>query len=151
VIRVSEGGVLPVSVPEGCRYITDPANWPEYWPGATAVEAPGWSRPGDEATVTMKLLGRQVELRLVLEELVPGELVRYSSTQRGLPDAHHERRFADAEGRLLYTLVTEYEPRGVLWGLYDRTIVPRAVRRAMRTTLRRLTEIFAGGATPPGG
>jgi uncharacterized protein YndB with AHSA1/START domain len=142
VIHVSETGVLPVGLDEGFRYVTDPANWPEYWPGVVVVDASRWAEPGDVATVTMRLLRRPVELRLELDELRPPELVAYRSRQSGLPDARHERRFANEGGRLRYTLTTEFEPRSGLQGLYDRLLVARGVRRALRATLARLDEIF---------
>ena len=150
MIRIEETGVLPVGREAGFRYITDPRNWPAYWPGLVSVDAPRWSAPGDRATVVMRLLGRETALRLELEELRPGELVSYSSSQRGLPDARHERRFADAGGgRLGYTLLTEYQPRPGLRGLYDRLLVARGIRRAMRQTLDRLAEQLSS-ATRPG-
>jgi uncharacterized protein YndB with AHSA1/START domain len=146
--RIEESGVLPIGREAGFRYITDPRNWPAYWPGALSVDAPRWSVPGDRATVVMRLLGRPTALHMELDEVRPGELVVYRSSQRGLPDARHERRFAEAGDRLEYTLVTDYEPRRGLRGLYDRLIVARGVRSAMRRTLARLAEVLPGATLP---
>jgi hypothetical protein len=146
--RIEESGVLPVGREAGFTYITDPRNWLAYWPGALSVDAPRWSAPGDRATVVMRLLGRPTALHLELDELRPGELVVYRSSQRGIPDARHERRFADAGDRLEYTLVTEYDPRRGFRGLYDRLIVARGARSAMRRTLARLAEVLSGAKAP---
>jgi hypothetical protein len=123
----------------GFEYVTDTANWLSYWPGIVRVE-PGsrWIAPGDEARIVIELLGREVELRMVLARFEPPRLVEYDSTQAGLPNAHHERQFtADGNG-FRYRLVVEYEPRGGLKGLYDRVLVRRGVDRALRRTIANL-------------
>ena len=86
----------------------------------------------------VKLLGRDVELFMILSRLVPNEVVEYESSQPGLPDAHHERHFRpDGEG-FRYRLVVEYEPRAGLRGLYDRFLVRRGVERALQQTVTNL-------------
>ena len=37
-IRVEAGRRLPVPLRDGFDYITDPANWPEYWPRLITVD-----------------------------------------------------------------------------------------------------------------
>jgi hypothetical protein len=60
--------------------------------------------------------------------------VTYTSTQPGLPDAYHERRFEpDGEG-FVYRLVVEYEPRGGIAGVFDRVLLARGIRRAFERT-----------------
>jgi hypothetical protein len=76
---------------------------------------------------------------MTLETFVPYERVQYRSTQDGLPDFHHERLFGDAGGRLRYTLVVAYEPRGV----FDRFVLPRYVRRSLVETMDNLERVFA--------
>ena len=139
VLRVEREHRFDASVEDGFAYITNPANWPEYWPGFVRMERESkWSAPGDESTIVVKLLGREVELRMVLRRLVANELVMYESSQPGLPDAHHERHFTpDGEG-FRYRLVVEYEPRAGLRGLYDRSLVRRGVNRALRETVANL-------------
>jgi hypothetical protein len=69
--------------------------------------------------------------------------VTYTSTQPGLPDARHERHFeADGDG-FRYRLVVEYEPRRGMAGLLDRTLLPRAVRRALEDTITTLERSLA--------
>ncbi len=139
VLRVEREHRFDASVEAGFAYITDPANWPEFWPGFVQMQ-PGskWSAPGDESTIVVKLLGRDVELFMILSRLVPNEVVEYESSQPGLPDAHHERHFRpDGEG-FRYRLVVEYEPRAGLRGLYDRFLVRRGVERALQQTVTNL-------------
>jgi polyketide cyclase/dehydrase/lipid transport protein len=139
VLRVEREHRFDASVEAGFAYITDTTNWPEYWPGFVRIE-PGstWNAPGDESTILVKLLGREVELRMVLRRLAPNELVEYESSQRGLPDAHHERHFTpDGEG-FRYRLVVEYEPRRGFRGLYDRFLVRRGIERALQRTVANL-------------
>ena len=65
-------------------------------------------------------------------------LVTYRSTQPGLPDARHERHFERDGDGFLYRLVVEYEPRGGIAGLFDRTLLRRGIGRAFRETFAAL-------------
>ena len=51
VLRVEREHRFDTSVEDGFAYITDPPNWPEFWPGFVRME-PGsrWNAPGDEST-----------------------------------------------------------------------------------------------------
>jgi len=143
-IRVEEEHRFGVSVAEGFDYITDPANWPAYWPGFERIE-PGshWREPGDQARLTVKLLGRHVELHMTLTTLEPNRLVEYTSVQSGLPEARHERHFSGEGQSFDYRLVVEYEPREGLRRLYDRVLVRRGIQRALRRTVRNLEGVLA--------
>ena len=139
MIRVEAERGFDVSAEEGFAYIADPERWPEYWPGLVRVQ-PGsqWRQPGDRARLVMRLLGREVELALLLKRIEPGRLVEYESVQAGLPDARHERRF-EPDGRgFRYRLAVEYEPRPGLRGIADRLLLRRAVARALEQTLGNL-------------
>ena len=130
-----------VPLEEGFAYITEPANWLNYWPGIVRI-APcsRWGAPGDEARIVTKLLGREVELRMRLHRFEPNRLVEYESTQDGLPDARHERRFDRADRGFRYRLAVEYEPRAGVRGVYDRILVRRGVDRALRRTVANLEQ-----------
>jgi hypothetical protein len=88
----------------------------------------------------MRLAGRVTELHMTLDELTRPALVRYHSTQQGVPDAAHERHFEPAAGGFEYRLVVSFEPRPGLVGLFDRTVVRYAAARALRRTLDNLVE-----------
>jgi hypothetical protein len=62
-------------------------------------------------------------------------LVTYLSRQPGLPDAHHERHFHCPRG-FEYRLVVSYALRTGFVGLFDRSVVRRAVTRALHKTFR---------------
>ena len=123
----------------GFDYITEPRNWPEYWPGLIRVE-PGsrWQAPGDQARVTMRLLGRAVELEMTLRTFESCELVEYTSVQRGLPDARHERAFSAAGDGFDYRLAVEFAPRASLRGVLDRVVLRRAIERTLKRTVANL-------------
>lgn len=126
-------------LPDGFDYITDPRHWPEYWPGLIRVE-PGsrWRAPGDRARLTMRLLGRAVELEMTLRTFEPHALVAYTSVQQGLPEARHERRFAPAGDGFEYRMAVEYTPRPGLRGVLDRVLLRRAIARSLQRTVANL-------------
>ena len=68
--------------------------------------------------------------------------------QRGLPDAHHERHFEEADGGLGYRIVVSYEPRPGWRALLDRTLVRRAIERAARKTVANLHRRFEERPNP---
>jgi Polyketide cyclase / dehydrase and lipid transport len=145
VIRIEVSHTLPVSVAAAFGYITDIHQWPEYWPGFIRVENPSaatWSTPGDKATVVIRLLSRERALQMELEEFQKDARIKYVSRQRGLPDVRHERHFTATRAGCLYQLVVEYEPRPGFASLFDRLLVKRSVKRAMRRTVQNLDRVF---------
>jgi hypothetical protein len=142
-IRIEAQRRFPVSLREGFEYITNPANWPAYWPRLVRM-APGmrWREPGDRASVTLRLLGRDVELQMTLAQMTPYQVVEYTSEQRGLPTVRHVRRFAEADGGLAYQIVVEYQPRHGWRRLFDRFLVRRAIRRSVQETIANLERCF---------
>jgi len=142
-IRTEVEQRLPVPLSDGFDYITDPANWPEYWPRLVRIEsAARWREPGDRARLVLHMLGRDVALDLTLVRLEPYRLVEYTSEQSGLPAARHWRHFARAGDQLDYRIVVEYRPRPGWRRLFDRTLVRRAIHRTMRETLVNLDQRF---------
>ncbi len=138
-MRIEREHTFDVPLETGFAFITDLANWPAYWPGLVRVEdGSRWETPGDEARIVIELLGREVELRMTLRRLERNRLVEYESTQKGLPDARHERRFESEAAGFRYRLAVEYEPRSGLRGLYDRFVVSRGVTRALGRTVTNL-------------
>jgi Polyketide cyclase / dehydrase and lipid transport len=143
-VRIEVDHRFAVPVREGFDFITDPANWPLYWPDFVRIEAgTRWREPGDRMRLVLRLLGRPVELEMTLGRLEPYRVVEYTSVQRGLPDVRHERHFDEAGGALAYRIVVAYEPRPGWRSLLDRTLVRRAVERAARKTVANLDRCFA--------
>ena len=142
-VRIELERRLPVSVHEGFDYITDPDNWPEYWPGLVRITSVGrWREPGDRARLVLRMLRREVELDMKLVRFEPYRLVEYTSRQRGLPDARHWRYFDQAERELAYRIAVEYQPRVGWRRLFDRLLVRRAIERTMRETMANLERRF---------
>jgi uncharacterized protein YndB with AHSA1/START domain len=139
VERVEAAHRFDVPVERAFAFITDTANWPKYWPGYVRLE-PGsrWRSSDDTARLVTRLFGRERVLTMRLLDFEPNLLVTYSSTQRGLPDAYHERHFeADGDG-FVYRLVVEFEPRGGIAGQFDRLVLTRGIRRAFKSTFAAL-------------
>jgi hypothetical protein len=153
MVRLEQSRVFPVERDVGFDYITKPANWPEFWPDLVEIpdlEQTRWQEPGDTARLRMRLAGRLTELHMTLEELRRPALVRYHSTQQGVPDAEHERHFEPAAGGFDYRLVVSFTPRPGLRGLFDRTVVRYAASRALRRTLDNLAQRLPGSAGQAG-
>jgi Polyketide cyclase / dehydrase and lipid transport len=152
-VRVEAAHRFAVGLREGYDYITDLANWHAYWPDLVRIDpASRWSAPGDRTRIALRLLGRETEVTMVLDRMEPYRLVEYVSRQSGLPEARHERHFADdGSDGLAYRVVIEYVPRGGLRGIFDRVFLRRALERAVRTTLANLDARFAaiGPGRPP--
>ena len=141
--RVEAAHRYEVPVERGFAFITDLANWSKFWPGYVRLaEGSRWGASGDTARVVTRLLGRERELTMTIRSFEPNRLVTYTSTQPGLPDALHERHFEADGDEFIYRLVVEYEPRGALGGLFDRTLLARAIRRAFERTFVALEQQF---------
>jgi hypothetical protein len=79
---------------------------------------------------------------MTIDEFEPNRLVTYTSTQPGLPDAHHERHFEADDGGFVYRLVVEYEPRRGISGVFDRALLRRGIRRAFEQTFAALDRLL---------
>ena len=139
--RVEAAYRYDVPVERGFAFITDTANWPTFWPGYVRLEEGSrWGASGDTVRLGTRLLGRERELAMTIDDFQPNRLVTYTSTQPGLPDAHHERHFEpDGEG-FVYRLVVDYEPRDGVGGLFDRVVIARGIRRAFQQTFAALDQ-----------
>jgi hypothetical protein len=143
-VRVTATRHFAFPLRAGFDYITDLRSWPEYWPNLIRLAPESrWSQPGDTARLTLKLMGRQTELEMTLKRIVPYQLVEYSSVQRGLPSATHERHFAGDEAGFDYRIVVALERRTGLLRPFDRLVVRRAVERTAQQTLDNLERLFA--------
>jgi len=151
--RVEAGHRFGVPVERGFAFITDPENWPKYWPGYVRLAAGSrWRTTGDVAHLVTRVLGRERELTMTITGYELNRLVTYRSTQDGLPDALHERHFTADGPSFIYRLAVEYQPRRGLVGVYDRLLLPRAIRGLFKRTIAALErELDASPSTslPP--
>ena len=153
-MRVEAAHRFDVPVERGFAFITDAANWSEFWPGYVRLEeGSSWGAAGDTARLLTRLLGRERLLTMRITTFEPNRVVTYRSTQPGLPDAWHERHFEPDGAGFIYRLLVEYEPRGGIAGLFDRFLLARGVRRAFQQTFAALEEQLAPSegeaASPP--
>lgn len=145
MIRIEGVQTYTIPLSQGFAYITDLELWGSYWPNFVRIkdaESAQWRKPGDTITLVIRLLNRERELSMALEEYKPDAFVGYVSRQAGLPDARHERYFRAVPQGFEYRLVVTYTPRPGLAGLFDRSLVRTAVAHAARKTLHNLDLIF---------
>ena len=145
MIRVELTHTFPVSVGDAFAYITDTGNWAEFFPNFVRLDDPThakWNSPGDEVTVVIRLLGRDVEVHMTLNQFQENVRVTYVSRQQGLPDASHERHFKAAPKGFEFRPIVAFEPRGGFAGLFDRLLVKRAIAGALRKTIENLESAF---------
>ena len=143
VVRIEVDHRFGVPVHDGFDYITEPANWPAYWPGFVRLDRGSrWRTPGDRARITLRMLAREVDLVMTLTRLEHGRVVEYASEQRGLPAARHWRHFQQTDGGFIYRIVIEYFPRAGWRGVLDRTLVRHAITDTARETMRNLEARF---------
>ena len=142
-VRIQVERRLPVTVHDGFDYITDPINWPDYWPRLVRItSAERWREPGDRASLVLRMLRREVELEMTLVRIEPYRLVEYTSEQRGLPAARHWRHFDDSDDELTYRIAVEFQPRPGWRSVFDRLLVRAAVERTLRETIANLEQRF---------
>jgi hypothetical protein len=138
-VRVEDSHRYSIPVERGFAFITDPANWPTFWPDFVRLDSgSSWGKSGDEARLVTRLLGRDRELSMTIIDFERDRLVTYKSSQPGLPDARHERHFERDDDGFVYRLVVEYEPRAGFAGMFDRTLLRRGIRRAFGKTFAAL-------------
>jgi hypothetical protein len=145
MIRVEVTHTFPVSVGDAFAFITDTRNWKDFFPNFVRIRDPAyakWDTPGDEVTVIIRLLGRDVQLKMTLEQYEQDRRVTYVSRQQGLPDARHERHFTAVPEGFEFRLVVAFVPRSGLAELFDRLLVKRAVAGLLRKTIANLEAVF---------
>ena len=151
MIRIEVEHRFGVSVHQGFDYITEPANWPAYWPRFVRLDPTRWREPGDRARLTLRMLAREVEFEMTLTRFEHRRVVEYTSEQRGLPAARHWRHFQAAGSGFAYRIVIEYSPRSGWRGLLDRTLVRHAITDTARETMRNLEGRFREQRQPTDG
>ena len=145
MIRVEMAHTYPVSAGDAFAYITDTKNWKEFFPNFVRLHDAAhakWDTPGDKVTVVIRLLGREVEVNMTLEQYRKDNRVTYVSRQQGLPDAKHERYFKAVPEGFEFCPVVVFAPRSGLAGLFDRFLLKRAIAGALRKTIENLESAF---------
>ena len=89
MIRVERTHVFPVPVHDLFAVVTDVSCWEKFGPRRLRLKDDSgsrWSGPGDAVTMTLRLFGKDVPLRMELEELEIDSYVRYVARQPGFPE-----------------------------------------------------------------
>ena len=145
MIRIELAHTFPVSTGDAFAYITDTRHWAEFFPNFVRLHDAAnakWNTPGDQVTAVIRLLGREVEVNMTLEQYQRDRMVTYVSRQEGLPDAWHERHFKAVPDGFEFRPVVAFAPRSGLAGLFDRFLLRRAVAGALRQTIGNLESVF---------
>jgi hypothetical protein len=144
VPRIEVSRHYPIPVARAFTFVTEMRNWSRFFPGFIALDPESrWTAAGDVAALTTKLLGRTRRVTLTLERIEPHRYFSYTSTQEGLPVAHHERTFTPEGDGFAFHLSVAYEARRGLRGVVDRVVLAQAVRRLLQQTLNALEVAFA--------
>ena len=121
-MKIAYGAVLPLPLDEAFDFVSDPENWPLFFPGVRAVDKDDdWGRVGGHARLTTVILGRALSMQLVLTEWDPPRMFRYTVSQGDAPGNDDNRRvFRAIPGGTRLSGTTEIPARPGPAGLLDR-------------------------------
>lgn len=143
MIQVELSQEFQVPAREAFAYITNVANFGTFFPGFVRIGNPGearWQAVGDKVTIVARVLNVERDLNMTLLDVRPGERVRFSMQQSGLPVIEQERIFSDTPSGSHCRQVASYEPRTGLAGLFDRFVVRRVLARGFARAASALRE-----------
>lgn len=146
-MRTDMTRTYPVPLKKGFDYAIDFRTWPDWYVGMAEILEPEdatWTKPGDELRFVYKLLGRRLEGRAILDELIDTELVKFHSEVPGLPVVYFEYRYraAGEEAFVLTAIMETEEPTSFFGKAIDKMVLPVALERDLRHSLENLDTIF---------
>lgn len=134
---------LPVDPDHAFSYVSNPANWPHFFPGVRSTRVVDqWSGVGGRVQVSMEFFGRSYTAEFELTEWHPPHAFRYTARQDGRPDLDSRRTFSVTGSGTRFTATTELDRRQGLPGLLDRVSL-RFTQRAQRRALARLASTIS--------
>jgi Polyketide cyclase / dehydrase and lipid transport len=111
----------------------------------------GWDAPGGRCRLTLRVLGRRRTFDCELIEIERPEMFRYVAREEGQPTAVNEGRFAEVADGTRVEITARRDPRRGPAGLFDRIVVPWALKRTLDRSMATLTSTLAGrGRGAPG-
>ena len=125
-------------------FITTPDAWPSWYNNCIAVhQANGWARVGDHAELTIRMLGRDVAVRMELDEYTVDTHTRIHTTAQGLPDVVQAWDLADtADGNTEVTVTLETAEATSFFGrVVDRFLLPKTIERDLARSLDNLEDL----------
>ena len=128
-------------------YITEPDEWARWYNNCIAVRrSDAWTTPGDEADLTFRLVGRDIDVSMELREYVPGEHTRVRVRAEGLPDVVQTWDLENADGGTSMSVVLETEESTSFFGkVIDRFLMPKTIERDLARSLDNLHDQVAIG------
>jgi hypothetical protein len=140
--EIRYGAVLPVEPDRAFGFVSDPGNWPEFFPGIRSTDAsPGWGRPGGRGRMVTSFLGRAVASDLEVTEWDPPRAFRYVARHHGRPDLDNHRVFEPAGPGTRLVGTTRIPVRPGPRGLVDRVSL-RVLRRMYGRAMDRLPDVL---------
>lgn len=125
-------GVMPVPRADVFDFLADARNWPGFVPGVQTVDqVEGWGTPGGRCRLTISLLGRRRTLDCEMTESDRPRLFRYLAREEGQPTASHDCQFVEVAGGTRVEISARRDPRRGPVGMYDRFMVPWALKRML--------------------
>ena len=146
-MRFEETRRFPISRSQAHAFLADPATWVDWLPGLMEPAATGLEQPGDRVRLVYRLLGRRVEAKAVLQQLIPGQYARVHIETAELGTLAQEWFFSDAgpDSMTLRIVCETDEPTSLFGRPVDPTLLPRAIQADLEATLGNLEAIFALG------
>lgn len=143
---------IPLPREEVYNYLIDPETWAYWMAGILDIaetDPAEWAQPGDKVHLGYRLLGRRVETEVELEEVQPAQYVKVHATTP-VGSVNQQWFYSDAgEDSTTLRVVYETDEATSFFGsIIDRTVIPKAIERDLKTTMANLEQIFAMG--PPG-
>ncbi len=138
--RISYGAVVPLPPDEAFAFVSEPSNWPAFFPSVRSVsKEQGWEAVGGRASMASDFLGRTVAAELEMTVWDPPREFRYLMRQVGGPPLDNRRVFEPVPGGTRLRGSTEGTMRLGPRGLIDRVRV-QALRRIYAEAMKRLPE-----------
>ena len=125
-------------------FITQPQSWPRWYNNCIAVdESNGWAEVGDEAELTIRLLGRDVAVHMELDEYTVDTHTKIHTTAKGLPEVVQSWDLADgANGSTEVTVTLETsEATSFFDKVIDRFLLPKTIERDLARSLDNLEDL----------
>ena len=116
--------------------LTEPENWTSFYNNMIEARADRFSEPGDAATTTYRVLGRNTTGTVQLLEIEPGERIKIRGELKGLPPVEYDWTYVDSEGGTTISVHMEsVEVDSWLGRTLDRFVIPRQLEKDLARSL----------------
>jgi carbon monoxide dehydrogenase subunit G len=145
-------GVVPAPPADVFDLLADARNWPSVMPGVETVDGvDGWGAPGGRCRLTIRLLGQSRTFDCEMTDVDRPQLFRYLAREEGQPTSSNACRFAEVAGGTRVEISAQRDARRGVAGLYDRSVVPWALKRMLDRQMTAVTTTLAQRRRPAPG